>query len=130
MKLAYARTITRRPGRLWRAAANATVALALLTAYQVSPDNRDAERTAVKTARFVYVSDARWCRCGRIEAAVSTADVGPRPWGLALSPGAHKLYVANGPSNDVAVIDAESGRILRKIAVGKSPWGVAVAVAR
>ena len=53
--------------------------------------------------------------------------VGPRPWGIALSPDGDRLYTANGPSDDVAVLDPESGRILRRITVGKLPWGIAVA---
>jgi YVTN family beta-propeller protein len=39
------------------------------------------------------------------------------------------LYVANGPSNDVAVVDVSEWRVRRRIAVGRSPWGVAVAPA-
>jgi YVTN family beta-propeller protein len=53
--------------------------------------------------------------------------VGPRPWGVALSPAGDRLYTANGPSDDVSVIDLQSGRVLRRIAAGKSPWGVVVA---
>jgi YVTN family beta-propeller protein len=39
-----------------------------------------------------------------------------------------KAYTANGPSGDVSVVDLKSGRVDAKIAVGGSPWGVAVAV--
>ena len=54
-------------------------------------------------------------------------DVGARPWGIALSKDGKKLYTANGPSADVSVIDIESGKVDRRIAVGGSPWGIAVA---
>jgi len=53
--------------------------------------------------------------------------VGPRPWGLALSPSGDRLYTANGPSDDVSVIDVASGEVVRRIAAGKLPWGVVIA---
>ncbi|MEP7314412.1 MAG: hypothetical protein ABI859_17635, partial [Pseudomonadota bacterium] len=53
--------------------------------------------------------------------------VGPRPWGLALSPDGRYLYTANGPSNDVSVVDAASFKLQGKIAAGEGPWG-AIAV--
>jgi YVTN family beta-propeller protein len=54
-------------------------------------------------------------------------DIGARPWGIALSRDGKKLYTANGPSGDVSVVDIESGKVDRRIAVGGSPWGIAVA---
>ncbi len=54
------------------------------------------------------------------------ADVGVRPWGLAIGPGG-RLFVANGPSNDVAVIDLAAGKIVARLPTGSLPWGVAVA---
>lgn len=57
----------------------------------------------------------------------SIEDVGARPWGIGISPDGKKLYTANGPSGDVSVIDIVSGKVDRRIAVGGSPWGVAVA---
>jgi YVTN family beta-propeller protein len=50
--------------------------------------------------------------------------VGARPWGIALGPDG-RLYTANGPSNDVAVIDPGTG-VVATIEAGRSPWGVAV----
>jgi YVTN family beta-propeller protein len=58
------------------------------------------------------------------------ADVGARPWGIAVSADGTKLYTANGPSGDVSIIDIASGKVDGKIAVGGSPWGVAVAHAK
>jgi YVTN family beta-propeller protein len=52
--------------------------------------------------------------------------VGARPWGIALSPDGRRLYTANGPSEDVSLIDAVAGTVVRKVHVGGSPWGVAV----
>ena len=43
----------------------------------------------------------------------------PRPDGT-------RLYTANGPSNDVSVVETSTLTMLRKVAVGQSPWGVAV----
>jgi YVTN family beta-propeller protein len=56
----------------------------------------------------------------------SIEDVGGRPWGIGVSPDGRKLFTANGPSSDVTVIDVAGGTIDRRIAVGGSPWGIAV----
>jgi YVTN family beta-propeller protein len=53
-------------------------------------------------------------------------NVGERPWGIGIATKASKLYTANGGSGDVSVIDAATGTVLRRIAVGGSPWGIAV----
>jgi YVTN family beta-propeller protein len=45
---------------------------------------------------------------------------------MALTPDGKKLYVANGRSNSVSVIDAEAMTRLRDIPVGEAPWGVVV----
>lgn len=50
-------------------------------------------------------------------------NVGKRPWGITLGRDG-LLYTANGPSDDVAVIDPATGRVVRRIASGGSPWGV------
>jgi len=50
--------------------------------------------------------------------------VGRRPWGVAVSPDGKAILTANGPSNDVTVIDSQSSKILDKISVGQRPWGI------
>ena len=40
--------------------------------------------------------------------------------------GRPRLYTANGPSNDVSVVDTSTLRVVKKIPVGSSPWGVIV----
>jgi YVTN family beta-propeller protein len=45
---------------------------------------------------------------------------------MALSPDGATLYTANGPSNDVSVIDLATQKVTTKIAAGDSPWGVIV----
>jgi YVTN family beta-propeller protein len=49
--------------------------------------------------------------------------VGTRPWGIAQSPDGKRLYTANGPSNDLTIVDLESGE-QKHVAIGGSPWGV------
>jgi YVTN family beta-propeller protein len=51
-------------------------------------------------------------------------NVGKRPWGIALGSNG-LIYTANGPSDDIAVIDPATGKVVRRIASGGSPWGVA-----
>jgi YVTN family beta-propeller protein len=57
---------------------------------------------------------------------VTSFVVGQRPWGIALSADGRTLYSANGPSNDVSVVDLTTNTVLRKIPVGQGPWGVIV----
>ena len=45
---------------------------------------------------------------------------------MALTPDGRKLYVANGRSNSVSVIDTARRQRLTDIAVGELPWGVAL----
>jgi YVTN family beta-propeller protein len=60
------------------------------------------------------------------DSIVATVDVGVRPWGIALTSDGRKLYSANGPSNDVTVVDVETMKVLKKIPAGELPWGVVV----
>jgi YVTN family beta-propeller protein len=55
---------------------------------------------------------------------VTEVAVGGRPWGIALSRDGRRLYTANGPANEVAVVDTQKGTVIRKIPVGKGPWGI------
>jgi YVTN family beta-propeller protein len=50
--------------------------------------------------------------------------VGTRPWGIALSADGQRLYSANGPSNDVSIVDTRTLRVIKRIPAGRSPWGV------
>jgi YVTN family beta-propeller protein len=43
---------------------------------------------------------------------------------MAISPDGKKLYVANGRSNSVSVIDTEKLEKITDIKVGDTPWGV------
>ena len=64
-------------------------------------------------------------RC-RSDVAPVLADVGARPWGIDVSPDAGFLFTANGPSNDVSVIDVEAAKETGSVKGGQSPWGVVV----
>ena len=56
----------------------------------------------------------------------ATIPVGKRPWNMALTADGKKLYVANGRSNAVSVIDTETMQKIHDVAVGELPWGVVV----
>lgn len=83
--------------------------------------------------RELYVSGGRGRTVHVVDVAANPPrvagtieDVGERPWGIALATKANKLYTANGGSGDVSVIDAAKRTVLRRVAVGGSPWGIAV----
>jgi YVTN family beta-propeller protein len=52
--------------------------------------------------------------------------VGGRPRGIALTPNRRLLFTANGPSNDVSIVDTATLKVLEKVRVGRSPWGVVI----
>ena len=58
---------------------------------------------------------------------VTEIQVGARPWVMALSRDGKRLYTANGSSNDITIVDTTTLRVLKKVTVGKSPWGVVLA---
>ena len=47
-------------------------------------------------------------------------------YGLAVNPKTHKIYVANGDSNSIYVIDADTGVLMTDIPLGYTPFGVAI----
>jgi len=81
--------------------------------------------------KTVYVSNGRGGSVSSIDVATEKVadtipNVGTRPWGIAVSSDGQKLYTANGPSNDVSVIDLATKTVVKRIAAGQSPWGVAL----
>jgi YVTN family beta-propeller protein len=60
------------------------------------------------------------------EVVATIPDVGEWPRGIGITPDGRTLYTANGPSNDVSVIDATILQLTGRIHVGQSPWGIAV----
>jgi YVTN family beta-propeller protein len=45
---------------------------------------------------------------------------------MAITPDGKKLYVANGRSNSVSVIDAVELKAIGEVKVGETPWGVVI----
>ena len=87
----------------------------------VSPDG---EYLYVTTGRYGAILEVD-AENGRVTRTFPK--IGQRPWGIALSHDGLKAYTANGPSGDISVVDLKSGHVDARIAVGGSPWGVAVA---
>jgi YVTN family beta-propeller protein len=56
-------------------------------------------------------------------AVVGSVEAGTRPWGIAISGDGRSLYTANGPSDDMSIIDVASRGVTRRIPVGRGPWG-------
>jgi YVTN family beta-propeller protein len=52
--------------------------------------------------------------------------VGQRDWQLAFTPDEKLLFVTNGNSNDVSVIDVPTLKVVKSMPVGSAPWGVAI----
>jgi YVTN family beta-propeller protein len=83
---------------------------------------------------MVYVTTGRGKKVVAIDTAtdkpVAEIEVGPRPWGIAISTDGGTLYTANGPSNDVSMVDVAQRTVVSRVKVGDSPWGVALGPAR
>jgi YVTN family beta-propeller protein len=45
---------------------------------------------------------------------------------MALSSDGKTLYSANGPSNDVSIIDVATQKVVKRIPAGTGPWGVEI----
>jgi YVTN family beta-propeller protein len=57
---------------------------------------------------------------------LNTIKVGKRPWGIALSPDGKFLFSANGPSDDVSVVDLATEKEIARVKSPGSPWGIEV----
>jgi YVTN family beta-propeller protein len=58
---------------------------------------------------------------------LNSIKVGARPWGIELSPDGKYLFSANGPSNDISVVDLTTEKEVTRVKTGTSPWGVTIA---
>jgi YVTN family beta-propeller protein len=81
-----------------------------------------------RKGRFAYVTTGRAGSIAVIDLPARKVtkvieNVGKRPWGIAFGRDG-LIYTANGPSDDIAVIDPANGTVVRRIASGGSPWGV------
>jgi YVTN family beta-propeller protein len=52
--------------------------------------------------------------------------VGKRAWGLALTRDEKTLYVANGLSDDISIIDTGRMRVIKSVPVGAVPYGILI----
>lgn len=85
----------------------------------VDPGGRHAYVATGRGGSIAVIDIPSW-RVSRV-----IENVGMRPWGLALTRDG-RLLTANGPSDDVSVIDPKTGRVVRRVRTGGSPWGVIV----
>jgi YVTN family beta-propeller protein len=88
----------------------------------VSPDGHTLYATGGrgKTVHVIGLDDAA------PQVKTTIAEVGMRPWGIGVTRRGDRLYTANGPAGDVSVIDVATGTVARHVAVGGSPWGIAI----
>ena len=52
--------------------------------------------------------------------------VGKRPWGLALTKDEDILYVANGLSDDITIIETASQKTIKSVPVGMVPYAILI----
>jgi YVTN family beta-propeller protein len=50
--------------------------------------------------------------------------VGERPWGIDVSSDGTTVFTANGPSNDITIVDVATRTVKAKVTVGDRPWGL------
>ena len=84
----------------------------------VRPDGSTIYVTTGSFGRLFFVGP-RQESAGRFDSG-RTASLG-----VGLLPDGRTVYTANGPSNDVSVVDLMSQQVVKKIPVGERPWGLA-----
>ena len=94
-----------------------------------TPKSRPMGITVHPDGSTVYVTAGSFGSLFFLYPVKNTAEslaVGQRPWGVALLPDGKMIYTANGPSNDVSVVDLATKQVVKKITVGQRPWGMTV----
>jgi PQQ-dependent catabolism-associated beta-propeller protein len=86
----------------------------------------ERNRLYVSTGRGGTVAVIETAGSGQPFKLLKEIPVGTRPWGMAMSADGRFLYTANGPSNDVSIVDTNTLTAIKRIEVGRSPWGVTV----
>jgi len=81
-----------------------------------------------RTASKLFVSTGRGHQILQLTRPLTRSPV-PWKWGrvpgaLLFSPDGKMLYSANGPSNDLSVVDVATNTVVKKVKTGASPWGV------
>lgn len=56
------------------------------------------------------------------QTVLGSVTVGKRPWSIAFSPDAKTLYPANGPSNNISVVNLADNTVVATIPAGTGPW--------
>ena len=87
-----------------------------------APNGRTAWVTA-EISGSVCAVDAR--RHELIECVEIEKGAG-KPVGVAVSPDSKRVYVANGGTNAVVVLDAATRRVVARVPVERRPWGIAL----
>jgi YVTN family beta-propeller protein len=87
-----------------------------------SPDGRRAWITA-EIGGIVSIVDVA---TNKVTGTLKIDRPGAKPKGVVAHPNGRWVYVANGASNDITVIDAEQQKIAGYVAVGRRPWGLAL----
>ena len=86
--------------------------------------------TMIKDGKTAIVALGRANHVAFVDTATREAEdyvlVGSRAWGVALSPVEKTLYVANGLSDDLSIVDMESRKAIRAVPVGRVPHSVLV----
>src|SRR5262249_29288532 len=93
-----------------------------------TPKSRPQRTAMAADGSALYVTTGRFGHLFFVDPKTEKAtsiEVGQRPWGVVLTPDGKTAYTANGPSNDVSVIDLAAKSVTKKIPAGTSPWGVA-----
>jgi YVTN family beta-propeller protein len=86
----------------------------------VAPDGRSAYAVALGPGNVSAIDT----RSHRVRATLSVGPAGTDPFNIAVTPGA--VYVTNQGAATLAVIEPKSFKTVTTIAVGTSPYGVAV----
>ena len=105
-----------------------------LLVFGVQTGRRSTAKEAIAMVDKMIAAGVLWFKVGlELLTTLSGAEkvikyllVGQRVWQLAFSPDEAKLFTTNGVSNDVSVIDVKNMKVIKSIAVGRYPWGVAV----
>jgi YVTN family beta-propeller protein len=84
--------------------------------------SRDGKRAFVGMGRVNHVAFIDVAKREVVQQVLA----GKRAWNVALNKDETQLYVANGLSDDMTVIDVASGKALKTVPVGRVPYAVLV----
>lgn len=87
-----------------------------------SPDSRTAWVSAEIGGSLAAVD----VRSRAVRASLVLENGSGKAVGVAVSPDGRRVYVANGGTGTVSVVDSESLRLVGTVRVGRRPWGIAL----